>query len=114
MLLIPPPPALSYPSPHPVLLLLLNSPVEASSLLFLLESNVFQFQGARDEADVAAFFHQAADPPVIVELLWIEAIRGTMMCKAFFQGSVPAVVSANICCRHTRYIEQQVFLIYFI
>lgn len=46
-----------------------SSPVEASSLLFLLESDVFQLQRARDEANVAAFFHQAANPPVIVELL---------------------------------------------
>lgn len=46
-----------------------SSPVEASPLLFLLESDVFQLQRARDEANVAAFFHQAADPPVIVELL---------------------------------------------
>lgn len=51
--------------------LLADSPVEASSLLLLLESDVFQLQGTRDEADLAAFFHQAADPPVVVELLRI-------------------------------------------
>lgn len=52
---------LSQPSP--------DSPMEASPLLFLLESDVFQLQWTRDEADLAAFFHQTADPPVIVELL---------------------------------------------
>ncbi len=45
--------------------------MEASSLLFLLKSDVFQLQRARDEADVTAFFDQAADPPVIVVLLQI-------------------------------------------
>lgn len=50
---------------------LADSPVEASSLLLLLESDVFQLQRTRDEADLAAFFHQAADPPVVVELLRI-------------------------------------------
>lgn len=45
--------------------------MEASPLLFLLESDVFQLQRTRDEADLAAFFHQTADPPVIVELLQI-------------------------------------------
>lgn len=45
--------------------------MEASPLLFLLESDVFQLQWTRDEADLAAFFHQTADPPVIVELLQI-------------------------------------------
>lgn len=49
--------------------------MEASSLLLLLESDVFQLQGARDEADVTAFFHQTADPPVIVVLLQIEEIK---------------------------------------
>lgn len=51
--------------------LLPDSPVEASSLLFLLESDVFQLQRTGDEADLAAFFHQTAYPPVIVELLKI-------------------------------------------
>lgn len=54
---------LSQPNP--------DSPMEASPLLFLLESDVFQLQWTRDEADLAAFFHQTADPPVIVELLQI-------------------------------------------
>lgn len=49
--------------------LLPDSPVEASPLLFLLQADVFQLQWTRDEADLAAFFHQTADPPVIVELL---------------------------------------------
>lgn len=49
----------------------LSSPVEASSLLLLLESDVLQLQRTRDESDFTAFFHQTADPPVIVELLQI-------------------------------------------
>lgn len=49
----------------------LSSPVEASSLLLLLQSNILQLQRTRDESDFTAFFHQTADPPVIVELLQI-------------------------------------------
>lgn len=52
-----------------------DSPVEASSLLLLLQPDVFQLQRARDEADLAAFFHQTADPPVVVELLQIRIDR---------------------------------------
>lgn len=48
-----------------------DSPVEASPLLFLLKSDVFQLQWTWDETDLAAFFHQTSDPPVIVELLQI-------------------------------------------
>lgn len=49
--------------------LILCSPVEASSLLFLLQSDIFELQRARDEANVTAFLHQATNPPVVVVLL---------------------------------------------
>ena len=48
-----------------------DSPVEASPFLLLLEPDVLQLQWARDEADVTAFLHQTANPPVIVELLYL-------------------------------------------
>ena len=44
-------------------------PVETSSLLLLLETDVLQFERAGDEAGVTALLHQATDPPVIAVLL---------------------------------------------
>lgn len=69
LLLIPPPPAFSHPSSRQIPLLFFHSPMEASSLLFLLKSDIFQLQRARDETNVTAFLHQATNPPVVVVLL---------------------------------------------
>lgn len=44
-------------------------PLDSSSLLLLLEPDVLELQWAGDEANLAALFHQPADPPVVVELL---------------------------------------------
>lgn len=44
-------------------------PLDSSSLLLLLEPDVLELQRAGDEANLAALFHQPADPPVVVELL---------------------------------------------
>lgn len=101
LLLIPPPPALSHPSSHPVLLVVC-SPMKASSLLFLLESDVFQLQWARDEANVTAFFHQTADPPVIVVLLRIRQIKNLQI--------------SNYCVRQTvmrKKVEMKIMVHYF-
>ena len=38
--------------------------------LFLQQAGVLQFDGAGDEAHLAALLHQPANPPVVVVLLW--------------------------------------------
>lgn len=79
---------------------LFHSPVEASPLLFLVESDVFQLQRARDEADFTALFHQTADPPVIVELLQIGEIRKqqgfTLLCEMESWLEKPEIILHNL------------------
>lgn len=74
--------------------------MEASPLLFLVESDVLQLQRARDEADFTAFFHQTADPPVIVELLQIGEIRKqqgfTLLCEMESWLEKPEIILHNL------------------
>lgn len=74
--------------------------MEASPLLFLVESDVLQLQRARDEADFTALFHQTADPPVIVELLQIGEIRKqqgfTLLCEMESWLEKPEIILHNL------------------
>lgn len=73
----------------------IDSPLDSSSLLLLLEPDVLKLQRAGDETDLAALLHEAANPPVVVKLLRGD-INGTHKEKEG-RGSISFVTGGSVC-----------------
>lgn len=87
-------PAIAFPNCGTICNFPINSPLDSSPLLLLLEPDVLELQRAGNEADLTALLHQAADPPVIVELLQGD-MNGTHKHKKG-EGGIP-FVTGGVC-----------------